>query len=150
MDLTKRMSLVPQQRLTVSPPKERANPEHTNAFHHIQENIFLLLFHLCCTTTAALPSGFVWGDILFRNSHSPCKLCYKWQLLLVSNTPGSTEAAVLSLPAAMEAPNKGAFPSKKQAVSALTLQQESLYFHTFHKLQASALFCSCFPQNIRG
>lgn len=76
MDLTKGTSLVPLQHLTVSPPKERANPEYTNAFYHIQDDLFLLLFHLCCTTAVALPSGFVLGDILFRNSRSPCKLCY--------------------------------------------------------------------------
>lgn len=76
MDPTQGMSLVPLQHLTVSPPKERANPGYTNVFHHIQDNLSLLLFHLCCTTTAALPSGIVLGDILFRNSHSPCKLCY--------------------------------------------------------------------------
>lgn len=76
MDLTQGMSLVPLQRLTVSPPKERANAGYTNAFHRIQDNLFLLLFHLCLTTTAALLSGFVLGDILFKSSHSPCKLCY--------------------------------------------------------------------------
>lgn len=142
VDLTKGMSLVPQQHLTVSPPKERANPEYTNAFHHIQDNLFLFLFHLCSTTTAALPSGFVLGDILFRNSHSPCKLCCTMTI--------STEATPLSLPAAMEALNKGAFPSKKQAVSALTLQQGSLYFHTSQKLQPSALFCSGFLRTSEG
>lgn len=127
MDLAKGMSLVPLQHLDVSPPKQRANPEYTNAFHHIQDNLFLLLFHLCCTTMAALPSGFVSGGILFRNSHSPCKLCYTTIIAACFQHP--CQHSVLSLPAAMEAVNKGAFPSKKQAVSALTLQQESLCFH---------------------
>lgn len=39
-DLTKGMSSVPLQHLTVSPPKERANPEQTNAFYHLQEDLF--------------------------------------------------------------------------------------------------------------
>lgn len=126
MDLAKGMSLVPLQHSDVSPPKQRANPEYTNAFHHIQDNLFLLLFHLCYTTMAALPSGFVLGGILFRNSQSPCKLCYT---IIAACFQHPCQHSVLSLPAAMEAVNKGAFPSKKQAVSALTLQQESLCFH---------------------
>lgn len=59
--LTKRMSFVPPQHLTVASPKERANPEYTNAFYLIQDDLSSLPFHLCCTTTAALPSGFVLG-----------------------------------------------------------------------------------------
>lgn len=60
-DLAKRMSLVPLQHLPVASPKERANPEYTSAFYPIQDDLSSLPFHLCCTTTVALPSGLVLG-----------------------------------------------------------------------------------------